>query len=189
MINAELGHVTTLKEFYSEIRSQQEAAHGDDYCAQHDALVNLFNKEGCTSYKEIGTHQGGTAAAVMQTGVEYMELIDIDMSKYRKFLAPIASQYCKDNNIDLVIKETDSLGLGAIGEVCDVMLIDSVHKTHHMEKELELHANFAKRYIVFHDTSSVPALYEGIKELCWWGSFEIIERGTDNVGYTVIKRK
>ena len=189
MINAELGHVTTLKEFYSEIRSQQEAAHGNDYCDQHDALVNLFNNEGCTSYKEIGTHQGGTAAAVMQTNVKYIELIDIDMSKYRKFLAPIASKYCKDNDIELVVKETNSLGLGSIGKACDVMLIDSVHNRPHMEAELKIHAPFAKRYIVFHDTSSVPALYEGIKELCWWGSFDIIERGTDNVGYTVIKRK
>ena len=108
MINAELGHVKTLREFYTEIRSQQEAAHGDDYCAQHDALMRLFNKEGCISYKEIGTHQGGTAAAVMQTGVSYMELVDIDMGKYRKFLAPIASQYCKDNDIELVVKETSS---------------------------------------------------------------------------------
>lgn len=189
MINAELGNVTTLKEFYSEIRSQQEAAHGDDYCGQHDALVNLFNKEGCTSYKEIGTHQGGTAAAVMQTNVKYMELIDIDMSKYNKFLAPIASKYCKDNDIELVIKETNSLGLGAIGKVCDVILIDSVHKRHHMEAELKMHAQFAKRYIVFHDTSAVPALYAGIEEFCWFGPFEIIERCTNNVGYTVIKRK
>lgn len=189
MINAELGHVTTLREFYTEIRSQQEAAHGDDYCAQHDALMRLFNKEGCISYKEIGTHQGGTAAAVMQTCVSYMELVDIDMGKYRKFLAPIASQYCKDNDIELVVKETSSLGLGAIGKVCDVILIDSVHKRPHMEKELEMHAQFAKRYIVFHDTSAVPALYAGIVEFCRLNPFEIIERGTENVGYTVIKRK
>lgn len=145
MINAELGHVKTLREFYTEIRSQQEAAHGDDYCAQHDALMRLFNKEGCISYKEIGTHQGGTAAAVMQTCVSYMELVDIDMGKYRKFLAPIASKYCKDNDIELIVKETDSLGLGAIGKVCDVMLIDSVHKRPHMEAELKMRCSVCKK--------------------------------------------
>ena len=60
MINAELGHVKTLEEFYSEIRRQQEEAHGDDYCEQHDAIKKYMKY--CDSYKELGTHQGGTAA-------------------------------------------------------------------------------------------------------------------------------
>ena len=63
MINAELGHVKTLEEFYSEIRRQQEEAHGDDYCEQHDAIKKYMKY--CDSYKELGTHQGGTAACAL----------------------------------------------------------------------------------------------------------------------------
>ena len=31
MINADLSHVTSLEDFYKEIRRQQEEAHGSDY--------------------------------------------------------------------------------------------------------------------------------------------------------------
>jgi hypothetical protein len=97
MINAELSHVTTLEEFYESIRSQQEEAHGEDYCAMHDAIRHYMKD--CKSYKEIGTHQGGSAAAVM-TGdhkPEYMELIDINHEKYRWKLKSLAEPYCKEN--------------------------------------------------------------------------------------------
>ena len=60
MINSELGHVTTMEEFNSEIIRQQEEAHGKDYCAIHKA-IKKYMKE-CDSYKELGTHQGATAA-------------------------------------------------------------------------------------------------------------------------------
>ena len=190
MINVNLSHVKNVAEFYKDIRAGQEAEHGKDYCAQHDAIRKYFKLGyGCTSYKELGVHQGGTAANAMLMGAKYIELVDISMVKYNKYLRPLAAKHCKDNDIELVVKETSSLGLGAIGKVCDVILIDSVHKRPHMEKELEMHAQFAKRYIVFHDTSAVPALYAGIVEFCRLNPFEIIERGTENVGYTVIKRK
>ena len=61
MLNAILDHVTTLDEFYSEIRKQHIEAHGEHYCAQHDAMVSLMAE--CDSYKELGTHQGASAAA------------------------------------------------------------------------------------------------------------------------------
>ena len=38
MINSELGHVTSLEEFNSEIIRQQEEAHGENYCDIHDAI-------------------------------------------------------------------------------------------------------------------------------------------------------
>ena len=86
MINAELEHVTTLKEFYSEIRRQQEEAHGDDYCEQHDVLKKYLGLPECNTYKELGTHQGGTAACAMLCYPKSVELIDKDQTKYNKFL-------------------------------------------------------------------------------------------------------
>ena len=55
MINSELGHVTTLEEFNSEIRRQQEEAHGQDYCAIHDAICKYLKD--CDSYLELGVKQ------------------------------------------------------------------------------------------------------------------------------------
>ena len=59
MINSELGHVTTLEEFNSEIIRQQEEAHDEHYCAIHNAIKKYM--EECDSYMGLGTQQGGTA--------------------------------------------------------------------------------------------------------------------------------
>jgi hypothetical protein len=58
-----------------------------------------------------------------------------------------------------------------------------------MRKELILHHHTVKKYMVFHDTTVQQSLYDTIAGFCsdtkvW----EIVERGTTNVGYTVIKR-
>lgn len=189
MINAELGHVSTLEEFYREIRRQQEEAHGQDYCQQHDAIRNLLRTE-CRTYKELGTHQGGTAAGAILMNPTRVELVDISMEKYRLFAKPIFEKYCKDHDIEFVVKEVDSTSAASIGPEVDLMLIDSRHTRQHMEMELAVHARYVKKYIVFHDTSAVPQLYEGIKYFCMRNpEWMLHERGTANVGYTVIKRK
>jgi hypothetical protein len=195
MINAELSHVTTLEEFYESIRSQQEEAHGEDYCAMHDAIRHYMKD--CKSYKEIGTHQGGSAAAVM-TGdhkPEYMELIDINHEKYRWKLKSLAEPYCKENGIELVAKEADSTALNSLSmKMVDMLMIDSLHLRHHMEKELDLHAGYVNKYIVAHDTTISQdqprdALFRCLSDFCEQNpSWKVIERGTTNVGYTVLKR-
>ena len=42
MLTADLKKVKSVDEFYVEIRSQQEAYHGADYCAMHDlSLIHI----------------------------------------------------------------------------------------------------------------------------------------------------
>ena len=172
MLTAKLDHVETVEEFYREIRSQQEAHHGADYCAMHDAMRKLMKE--CKSYKEIGTHQGGSAAAILSG--EYLP-------------------FCEANNIRLVVQDVDSSSLASMsGEVVDMLMIDSLHKRYHMEKELKIHAGYARKYIVAHDTSicqdSAPdALFQCLTDFCAANpGWKIIERGTTNVGYTVLKK-
>ena len=195
MLTAKLDHVTSVEEFYKEIRSQQEAYHGAEYCAMHDA-IRKYMKD-CKSYKEIGTHQGGSAASVMTGNFkpEYMELIDINHEKYRWKLKSLAEPFCEKNNIKLVVKEADSSSLASIsGEVVDMLVIDSLHKRYHMEKELKIHSIYVNKYIIAHDTSisqdtPTDALFLCLEDFCKNNSqWKIIERGTKNVGYTVLKR-
>ena len=195
MLTAKLDHVETVEEFYREIRSQQEAHHGADYCAMHDAMRKLMKE--CKSYKEIGTHQGGSAAAILSGEYlpEYMELIDINHEKYRWKLKALAEPFCEANNIRLVVQDVDSSSLASMsGEVVDMLMIDSLHKRYHMEKELKIHAGYARKYIVAHDTSicqdSAPdALFQCLTDFCAANpGWKIIERGTTNVGYTVLKK-
>jgi hypothetical protein len=188
MINSELGHVTTLEEFYDSIRSQQEEAHGDDYCAMHDAIAEIAKE--CTSYKELGTHQGGTlACALLQPTLKYVEGVDIDMHRYEKFLKPIAEQYAKDNKKVLKMKEVDSTGIDSLGYSTDILMIDSYHKAFHMQKELERHGQYTKKYIVAHDTHKPDTqLYDCLYN---WGrknGWSVMTRNTNNVGFTVLKK-
>jgi len=73
MINAKLDHCKTIEEFYISIRDQQEEAHGNDYCEQHDALMKYAAD--CVTYAELGTHQGGTLAIVVLLTPLVLELI------------------------------------------------------------------------------------------------------------------
>lgn len=191
MINAELSQVKTVKEFNVEIRKQQEEAHGVDYCQIHDA-IKKYMKE-CKSYMELGTHQGGTASIAMMSKPNRIFLVDMDMSRYRKFLAPIAQEWCDKNNIELIIKEADSTSIGTIN-MTDMLVIDSYHHPEHMKKELNLHGNNVRKYIIAHDTSIVnnkpnESLYQVMKQFADTNGWEVVERGLTNVGYTVIRKK
>jgi len=187
MINVELGHVKDLVEFYKDIREGQEGEHGDEYCQQHDA-IKKFGAE-CESYRELGTHQGGTLANALLSGFTYVEGVDIDMSRYHRFLKPHAERYAKENGIQLKIVQTDSIGLGSIGKAVDMLLIDSLHKAFHMSQELQLHGPSTKKYIVAHDTWSCPELHKCLEDFCkQYPEWSVHERGTVNVGYTVLKK-
>ena len=101
MHTSEVSHVKTVEEFYKSIREQQEVAHGKEYCDQHDAIIKYMKE--CDSYKELGTHQGATAACVMLLKPKYIELVDINHYKYRWKLKELAEPFCQKNKIPLFI--------------------------------------------------------------------------------------
>jgi cephalosporin hydroxylase len=190
MINSELAHVKTLEEFNKSIRKQQEEAHGSDYCDIHDAIKKYMKD--CKVYMELGTHQGGTASIAMLSNPEKVHLVDIDMSRYRKFLKPIAEEYCAQNGIALTVTESDST-LSETARQTDMLVIDSKHHSAHMQKELEVHGKNTKKYIIAHDTSVInghknDSLFRTLER---WGNengWKVIEREVTNVGYTVLSR-
>jgi len=197
MINSQLDYVTTLEEFNSEIRRQQEEAHGTDYCQIHDAIKKYMSD--CTSYLELGTHQGGTASAAMLCNPERVSLLDIDMSRYKKFLAPIAQKYCLGKQIKLSVEQADSTStatktyLDTTHQTVDMLVIDSYHNPSHMTKELNLYGKSVRKYILAHDTSQLlgknnDSLYKCLKDWSNKNGFEEIERGTTSVGYVVMRR-
>jgi hypothetical protein len=190
MINAELTGITTLKKFYSEIRRQQEEAHGDDYCQQHDAIERYLKKGDV--YLELGTHQGGTAARAMLNNPKKVVLVDISMEKYRKFLEPIAKKYCAKNSIELDVRECSSTEPVSAAKA-DVLLIDSMHQRRQMENELRIHGGNISKYIIAHDTSIINGrkneeLYNCLVDFSNKNSWKVLERGTTNVGYTVLEK-
>lgn len=191
MINVDLSQVTSLQEFYDVIIAGQAKAHGDDYHEQHDA-VRRYLQPGDT-YMELGTHQGSTAARAMLNNPKKVILVDINMEKYNKFLKPIAEKYCSENNIELIAHECSSIDSKCVHKT-DILLIDSLHQHNHMQKELDLHGNNVLKYIIAHDTSVInkrndDSLYRCLMKFAKNNGWEQVERGTNNVGYTVIRKK
>ena len=191
MINADLSNVKSIAGFNKEIRKQQEEAHGKDYCQIHDA-IKKYMKE-CKSYMELGTHQGGTASAAMLCKPNRVYLVDMDMSRYRGYLEPLASDFCDKNDIELIVREADSTSMSTIN-MTDMLVIDSYHHPSHMQKELDIHGHNVRKYILAHDTSIVngkpnDSLYQCLVKFATDNNWEIIERGVTNVGYTVLKKK
>ena len=191
MINSELEHVKTLKEFNSEIIKQQTKAHGEGYNNIHKAIKKYLTKE--DTYMELGVHQGGTASTAMLCNPKKMILVDIDFMKYNNVLNRIAVKYCFENKIDLNIKVASSIEFNSINS-CDMLLIDSRHHPDHMIQELRLHGQNTNKYIVAHDTHMLfdkpnDVLYQVLasytNEHPRW---KIIERNKENVGYTVLKK-
>jgi hypothetical protein len=190
MINAELSHVKTLPEFYTEIRKQHEQAHGHDYCWQHDAMQKLMKK--CDTYRELGTHQGASAAAACLMNPSAVTLVDISFEKWRPFES-IFRTYCEENNISFDVQEKSSTDPSTAKPV-DLLLIDSNHQPAHLVNELNLHAKTVKKYIVLHDTSR---LFGKVDDRLWQvvngfinngiNPWIVQERCTDNVGYTVLQ--
>jgi len=191
MINVDLSHVTSLQQFYDEIIAGQAKAHGTDYHEQH-AAIEKYLQSGDT-YMELGTHQGSTAARAMLNNPKKVILVDISMEKYNKFLKPIAESYCSQNNIELVVHECSSIDSECVHKT-DILLIDSLHHRNHMQKELNLHGGNVSKYIIVHDTSVIngranESLYQCVIEFAKNNGWEEVERGTNNVGYTVIGKK
>lgn len=192
MIRVDLTHCETLEEFYPLIREQHDDFHGKDYCAIHDVVRKLMKEEGVDKYKELGVNQGGTAANACLLNPKKIELIDNTLEQYNVY-EHLFKDYCEKNNIELVARELDSASVESRSQ-CDLLLIDSLHKPSHLIKELNIHAEWTSKYIVCHDTYRSlgqihTVLHDVLEGFCKQiNSWEIIEKNTDNVGYTVIAK-
>lgn len=88
-------------------------------------------------------------------------------------------------------------------EETDLLFIDTLHNYNQLKGELELHGNKARKYIIFHDTTTfewIGESYEGkVDEIGLWPAieefleknphWEIYERYLNNNGLTILKRK
>jgi cephalosporin hydroxylase len=96
-------------------------------------------------------------------------------------------------NVTLHVADTRKVEI----EPTDLLFVDSLHIYEQVQKELELHADKAKKYIVFHDTTSFehngefggrgiwPAIQEFMDSHPEW---QMKHRYTNNNGLTVLQR-
>jgi hypothetical protein len=130
------------------------------------------------------------------------------MGKPKKLISydinPIDSNVIQEmvkNDTDFEFRVANTLNLEI--EETDLLFIDTLHNYNQLKGELELHGNKARKYLVFHDTTSfewIGESYEGkVDELGLWPAieeflesnpeWELIERFTNCNGLTIIGRK
>jgi hypothetical protein len=74
-------------------------------------------------------------------------------------------------------------------EPCDLLFIDTVHTKDHCLAELDRHASKAQKYIILHDPSDWPGVFEAVitflhHNRCW----HIIEHCNQQSGLLVLER-
>lgn len=123
---------------------------------------------------------------------------DIELHSYEYQPLPGVPEFfqqCKDagRRVTLHVADTREVEIPE----CDMLFVDSLHIYEQVQKELELHAHKARKYIGFHDTTTYavagefggrgiwPAIEEFMETHPEW---QMIERRVNCNGLTILKR-
>jgi len=176
---------TSLQEYYDSIYKLQSNAHGTEYMLVHDEIKEKLKH--CDSYTELGINQGATLGIAFLNEVKVIRAYDIALNPYNVAREHF-DKHATKHNIDLKVYESDTLKVDL--DYVDLLYIDTRHTYEHLKKELTLHGDKAKKYIIFHDTFAQHGLEQAVEEYVadneYW---EVITNCKINVGFMTIKRK
>lgn len=159
-----------LKQEHSDINEHLQTLYR--YASEVDTIV------------ELGVRTGRSTIALLTAHPVWMKSYD----KRRH-----------DANVSKIEDEADAEGidfsftLGSSFEVDpperDLLFIDTKHDYETLSKELRLHGNKTKKYIIMHDTSTFPGLNKAIEEfLAQHLHWRLAQRFTNNNGLTILER-
>lgn len=157
---------------------------------EHLPTLSKLTSE-CEHVTEMGVCTGQSTRAFLKHDVTYIG--------YDYVIQPGITEYfqnAKDSGRNVTFHEADTRQITI--EPTDLLFIDTLHRYDQLKEELKIHADKAKKYIVFHDTTLFetsdeggggrglwPAIEEFLAEHFEW---EIKERYTNNNGLTVLRR-
>jgi hypothetical protein len=162
---------------------------------QHLPTLMKYGSE-CEHITEMGVRGVVSTFALLMGEPKRMISYDINWAQGIEGLV----KEVNENGIDFDFRLGDTTDL-TIAET-DLLFIDTLHNYNQLKRELELHSDKVRKYLIFHDTTSFEFIgesYEGkvdekgiwyaIEELLEEGKWEIKERYTNNNGLTILKRK
>jgi hypothetical protein len=137
------------------------------------------------SIVEFGVYTGLSTTAFLSGNPKKLTSYDITDS-YLTVL-PELYHYADQEKINFQFLIGSSLEVNI--EEVDLLFIDTVHKRKHTEAELKKHANKVKKYIILHDTTAWPGVFEAVSYfLIENHNWHIIEHCNKNSGLLVLKR-
>jgi len=155
---------------------------GCDIC-EHFPLMLKYGKQ-CEHITEMGVRN--VVSTWGWIGSNPKKLICYDIRRSNEVQDAIDT--AADLGLDFTFHEADTRIIEI--EETDLLFIDTEHTYDQMQKELELHGNKARKFIIFHDTAYCHEMNVAIKEFMeanphWVDEEEV----TNNNGFKIIKRK
>jgi len=152
----------------------------------------------CNHITEMGVRGIVSTWAFVEGLKKGGKLISIDIQYPAIFggdLQPVIDE-CKTKGIDFTFRLGDTRKIEI--EPTDLLFIDTLHRYTQLKIELQLHADKARKYLVFHDTTNFETTGElGIDKGLWLAIEEFIiehkewilkKRYTNNNGLTILQR-
>lgn len=171
-----------LRKDYTELNIKPVAWLGDSP-TRFDTYKKYASK--VDSIIEFGVYTGLSTCAWLSGKPDRLRSYDIT-DKYLSVLDELKSN-AKQNGTDFKFAVANSLEIEA--EECDLLFIDTVHTRIHCIAELNRHAGFAKKYIVLHDPSDWPGVFEAVIEYLHHNrEWHIIEHCNKSSGLVVLER-
>ena len=164
---------------------------------EHLPVLRKYSEE-CDTIVELGVRAVVSTWAFLSGRPKKLISVDIKHpNEYDSIDLPLVEEISKEMNIEFNFILSDSRTVD-IPE-CDLLFIDTVHTYNQIKKELEVHSQKVKKYIILHDTETFRTIGEINTEVGIWPAveefllinkeWEIAEELKNNNGLTIIKKK
>ena len=170
-------------------KEYQDACVRDTDIHEHLPVLSELTSQ-CTHVTELGVGWAQSTRAFLRHNVELHSYEFMPQPGIREFFEQAKNA---GRNVTLHVDDTRKVEIAET----DLLFVDSLHIYEQVQKELELHAGKARKYIGFHDTTTYadrgefggrgiwPAIQEFIDSHPEW---QLVERRTNNNGLTILKR-
>jgi hypothetical protein len=164
-----------------EQKVEELSEQGCDIC-EHFPLMLKYGKQ-CEHITEMGVRGVVSTWGWIASNPKKLVCYDIQPCSVDE-----ATDTCAALGIDFSFHVADTREIEI--EETDLLFIDTEHTYDQIQKELELHGNKARKFIIFHDTAWAHDMNRAIKEFMeanphWVDEEEV----TNNNGFKIIKRK
>jgi hypothetical protein len=170
-------------------KEYQDARIRDTDIHEHLPVLSELTSQ-CTHVTELGVGWAQSTRAFLRHDIELHSYEFMPQPGIREFFEEAKNA---GRNVTLHVDDTRKVEIAET----DLLFVDSLHIYEQVQKELELHAGKARKYIGFHDTTTYadrgefggrgiwPAIQEFIDSHPEW---QLVERRTNNNGLTILKR-
>jgi hypothetical protein len=188
-IYKEIGEITGFKDLEKIYEFKSKSG---NLAGHMETFKRYASKDGINHITEFGFGKGGSGAAFLMAKPKTFITYDIRLNDYAKGYKKMTEKY---TNFIAIEADTASIEI----EPTDMLFIDSSHTYSHLKKELELHADKVRKYILMHDTVTFgvkgqdkqePGLGQAISEFLKDNPHWFIKESFDFChGLTVLERR